>query len=214
MHIELSVCTNNETIIRALIIFSEGIFDGETLIGYSNAKPTSRIVLPFQAPKTIPYDIHLKVGLIGRLNRSIPIGLTLDLMSFQILVGFEHSQQFHVFELTRQLPRFAMLAISDTFDADHLHSEPIDFDEHTTSYVAFRLNERFQRICLWINQVRKPISYREVDWFTFENSRISCCPSTWSPTTWTKPMRFASNWPVCMTDCRWYFGSITATRWR
>lgn len=61
MHIELSVCTNNETIIKALIVFSEGIFDGETLIGYSNTKPTSRIVLPFRTPKTIAYDIHLKV---------------------------------------------------------------------------------------------------------------------------------------------------------
>lgn len=61
MHIELSVCTNNDTIIKALIIFSEGIFDGETLIGYSNAKPTSRIVLPFRTPKAVAYDIHLKV---------------------------------------------------------------------------------------------------------------------------------------------------------
>lgn len=61
MHIELSVCTNNETIIKALIVFSEGIFDGETLIGYSNTKPTSRIILPFRTPKTIAYDIHLKV---------------------------------------------------------------------------------------------------------------------------------------------------------
>lgn len=46
-----------------------------------------------------------------------------------------------------------MFAVSDTFDAEHLRAEPIDFDEHTTSYVAFRINERFQRICLWINQV-------------------------------------------------------------
>lgn len=61
MHIELSVCTNNETIIKALIVFSEGIFEGETLIGYSNKKPTSRIVLPFRTPKSMTYDIHLKV---------------------------------------------------------------------------------------------------------------------------------------------------------
>lgn len=61
LHIELSVCTNNDTIIKALIIFSEGIFEGETLIAYSYNKPTSRIVLPFRTPKAIVYDIHLKV---------------------------------------------------------------------------------------------------------------------------------------------------------
>lgn len=85
---------------------------------------------------------------ISRNNRPV------DCVFPQILVGFEHSQQFHVFELTRQLPKFSMFAISDNFDMDHLRSEPIDFDEHTSSYVSFRLNERFQRICLWINQVR------------------------------------------------------------
>lgn len=61
LHIELSVCTNNDTIIKALIVFSEGIFEGETLIAYSYTKPTSRIVLPFITPKNIIYDIHLKV---------------------------------------------------------------------------------------------------------------------------------------------------------
>lgn len=81
MHIELSVCTNNETIIKALIIFSEGIFDGETLIGYSNTKPTSRIVLPFRTPKTIAYDIHLKVMLLG-IDQLQPIELE-GLISFR-----------------------------------------------------------------------------------------------------------------------------------
>lgn len=68
MHIELSVSTNNETIIKALIIFSEGIFEGEALIGYSSAKPTSRIILPFQTPKTMAYDIHLKVFALGSFS--------------------------------------------------------------------------------------------------------------------------------------------------
>lgn len=59
--IELSVCTNNDTIIKALIMFSEGIFDGETLIAYSYHQPKPRIILPFITPKNIAYDIHLKV---------------------------------------------------------------------------------------------------------------------------------------------------------
>lgn len=76
MHIELSVSTNNDTIIKALIVFAEGIFEGETLIGYSNEKPTSRIVLPFKTPKTVPYDVHLKV--IERRKAHLPSQLTLS----------------------------------------------------------------------------------------------------------------------------------------
>lgn len=68
------------------------------------------------------------------------------------MVGFEHSKQFHVFELTRQLPKFAMYAVVDDFNpTTHLHCD-ITIDE-TTSYVSFKLNERYQRLCLWINQV-------------------------------------------------------------
>lgn len=33
----------------------------------------------------------------------------------QALVGNEHSQQFHVFELTRQLPRFSMYAVLEHY---------------------------------------------------------------------------------------------------
>lgn len=68
-------------------------------------------------------------------------------------MGFEHSKQFHVFELTRQLPKFAMYAVLDAFEpTQHLKGD-IVIDE-TTSYVSFKLNERYQRLCLWINQVK------------------------------------------------------------
>lgn len=71
----------------------------------------------------------------------------------QILVGFDYSKQFHVFELTRQLPRFAMYAVSDNFEPTKDLSGTCNIDA-TTSYVSFKLNERFHRLCLWINQVR------------------------------------------------------------
>lgn len=70
------------------------------------------------------------------------------------MVGFEHSKQFHVFELTRQLPKFAMYAVQDDFSPPEHLMGPITIDDNT-SYVSFRLNERYQRLCLWINQVRQ-----------------------------------------------------------
>lgn len=57
-----------------------------------------------------------------------------------------------MFELTRQLPKFAMYAVAEDFDPIKHLQDPIQIDENT-SYVSFKLNERYQRLCLWINQV-------------------------------------------------------------
>lgn len=67
-------------------------------------------------------------------------------------MGFEQSKQFHVFELTRQLPKFAMYAVAEDFDPTRHLQQPVEIDDNT-SYVSFKLNERFQRLILWINQV-------------------------------------------------------------
>ena len=55
-----------------------------------------------------------------------------------LLVG--HSTQFHVFELTRQLPRFSMYALTSPGSA----SPP-------PSYVNFTIAERAQRVSLWLS---------------------------------------------------------------
>lgn len=59
-----------------------------------------------------------------------------------------------MFELTRQLPKFAMYAVIDDFNPSVNLAGPIIIDDNT-SYVSFKLNERFQRLCLWINQVER-----------------------------------------------------------
>lgn len=113
----------------------------------------------------------------GTFNHCIHSSLNWKLFySQKALVGHENSQQFHVFELTRQLPKFSMYAIREEllmaskmdgkvvlawscmwgidvifFFGEHFISQEIPLDE--TSYAEFRINERFQRICLWINQV-------------------------------------------------------------
>lgn len=58
----------------------------------------------------------------------------------QALVGYADSEQFHIFELTKQLPRFSMYTIAP-------HS-----NRKLDSYVTFKITERIQRICLWVNQ--------------------------------------------------------------
>lgn len=55
-------------------------------------------------------------------------------------MGYPNSIQYHVFELTRQLPRFSMYALNE--------NKPEKLD----SYVEFHFNERLQRVCMWINQ--------------------------------------------------------------
>ncbi|GAB0088836.1 Bardet-Biedl syndrome 2 protein homolog [Sergentomyia squamirostris] len=131
--IEISICTNNSTIIRAVIIFAEGLFSGETLIVHPHKVNVSKLSIPVKAPKDIQYDIHIKA-----------------------LIGFANSQQFHVFELTRQLPKFAMYALPKTVTGSPKSTEFFStLAKHRSSgenCVEFHIDERIQRICIWINQ--------------------------------------------------------------
>ncbi|KAL4683036.1 hypothetical protein H8957_006313 [Semnopithecus entellus] len=118
-HTELRISTSNDTIIRAVLIFAEGIFKGESHVVHPSIHSlSSSICIPIVAPKDVPVDLHLKA-----------------------FVGYRSSTQFHVFELTRQLPRFSMYALTSLDPA----SEPI-------SYVNFTIAERAQRVVVWLSQ--------------------------------------------------------------
>ncbi|XP_005991756.1 Bardet-Biedl syndrome 2 protein homolog [Latimeria chalumnae] len=118
-HVELTISTSNDTIIRAVLIFAEGIFEGESHVVHPSAQNLSgRIRVPIIPPKDVPVDLHIKA-----------------------FVGYRNSSQFHVFELTRQLPRFSMYALSSPRDTP----EP-------QSYVKFTVNDRVQRVVMWMNQ--------------------------------------------------------------
>uniref|UniRef100_A0A8C6Z1A4 Bardet-Biedl syndrome 2 protein homolog n=1 Tax=Nothoprocta perdicaria TaxID=30464 RepID=A0A8C6Z1A4_NOTPE len=118
-HVELCISTTNDTIIRAVLIFAEGIFEGESHVVHPSLQNLSSCVrVPLTPPKDVPVDLHIKA-----------------------IVGYRNSTQFHVFELTRQLPRFSMYALS----GPDLATEPL-------SYVNCTMNERAQRIVMWLNQ--------------------------------------------------------------
>jgi hypothetical protein len=117
-HVEVSLSTSNETIIRSVLIFAEGIFEGECHVIHPK-EPATTINVPIFPPKDIPVDLHIKA-----------------------FVGNKGSAHYHVFELTRQLPRFAMycrlLEQSGTPEPE--------------GRVQFKLNERAARVALWLNQ--------------------------------------------------------------
>ncbi|XP_003228629.2 Bardet-Biedl syndrome 2 protein [Anolis carolinensis] len=118
-HVELRISTSNDTIIRAVLIFAEGIFEGEShVIHPSLQNLSSCIKVPLTPPKDVPVELNIKA-----------------------FVGYRNSTQFHVFELSRQLPRFSMYTLSSP-----------DSAPGPLSFVRFTLNERVQMIVMWLKQ--------------------------------------------------------------
>lgn len=85
--VELVVSTNNDTIIKSVVVFAldGGLFEGESLMVYP-ASPTGEVHVPLRSPKNTPTELKVQ-ALVGARGSSV---------------------QYHVFELVHQLPRFAM----------------------------------------------------------------------------------------------------------
>uniref|UniRef100_A0A8C5WVB1 Bardet-Biedl syndrome 2 protein homolog n=1 Tax=Laticauda laticaudata TaxID=8630 RepID=A0A8C5WVB1_LATLA len=114
-HVELCISTSNDTIIRAVLIFAEGIFENESHVIHPTPQNlSSSIKIPLSPPKDVPVELNIKV-----------------------LVGYKKSTQFHVFELSRQLPRFSMYALCRPDSA----TRPL-------SFVKFTLGEKVQTISI------------------------------------------------------------------
>lgn len=68
-HVELSISTTNDTIIRSVMIFAEGVFEGESHVVHplpQNAKPTMSV--PIYPPKDVSVDLHIK-AFVGNKTR-------------------------------------------------------------------------------------------------------------------------------------------------
>ncbi|KAK3738831.1 hypothetical protein QZH41_011043 [Actinostola sp. cb2023] len=117
-HVDLSISTTNETIIRTVMIFAEGVFEGESHVVHPLPQHTkSTLHVPIYPPKDVPVDLHIKA-----------------------FVGHKSSTQYHVFELTRQLPRFTLY-----IPCPDGYAEP-------QSVVSFHISERVNRVIMWVNQ--------------------------------------------------------------
>ncbi|XP_023939946.2 Bardet-Biedl syndrome 2 protein homolog [Bicyclus anynana] len=120
--LQLVISTNNDTLVRTAMVLAEGIFEsGETLARHPHSNQLKSILyIPLKPPRDVPVDVHIKA-----------------------LVGYPDSEQFHIFEITKQLPRFSMYTI---IVSPSIMKTPIE------SHVTFRITERVQRICIWLNQ--------------------------------------------------------------
>lgn len=72
-HVELSISTTNDTIIRTVMIFAEGVFEGESHVVHpSQQNLNSLLQVPVFPPKDVPVDLHIKafVGYKSRYQSS------------------------------------------------------------------------------------------------------------------------------------------------
>ena len=81
---------------------------------------SSSVSIPLNPLRDVPIDLHIKA-----------------------FVGYKSSTHYHVFELTRQLPRFSMYS---------LITDPQDDITLPTGWVTIQSKERVQRIVMWVNQ--------------------------------------------------------------
>ena len=112
--VQLFLQTTNETIIRFVVIFAEGIFNGESYVVHPlESEVSGSINIPLWPPKDIPIDLHIKS-----------------------MVGYQGSHHFHVFELTRYLPRFSMYALLKSIPESNLPK----------GMVSFQLNQSVKKV--------------------------------------------------------------------
>jgi Bardet-Biedl syndrome 2 protein len=116
-HLVLSVQTSNDTLIKCVAVFAEGLFEGESYISHPPEETLgAEVRIPFYPPKDVPQELHVKA-----------------------LVGYSDNDQFHVFEIHRPLPRFALYVPC----ASTTKPSP-------ASYVEFQLTERVSRVRNWL----------------------------------------------------------------
>ena len=84
-------------------------------------EPASSVSIPLNPLRDVPIDLHIKA-----------------------FVGYKSSSHFHVFELTRQLPRFSMFSLVPAGTSSE-YPQP-------SGWVSLQSKERVQRIVMWINQ--------------------------------------------------------------
>mmetsp|Transcript_15490 Transcript_15490/g.48734 ORF Transcript_15490/g.48734 Transcript_15490/m.48734 type:complete len:728 (+) Transcript_15490:185-2368(+) len=116
---DLVITTNNETVIKGVIIFAEQLFDDESVF-YCYRAPASTVAVPIAPRKDIATDMLIKV-----------------------LVGTRTSPIFHVFELDYRLPKFAMYVLVRSTDTPQpLSSVALNINERV-SRVALWISQAF-----------------------------------------------------------------------
>uniref|UniRef100_A0A0R3RVV6 Bardet-Biedl syndrome 2 protein homolog n=1 Tax=Elaeophora elaphi TaxID=1147741 RepID=A0A0R3RVV6_9BILA len=114
--VELQLMVSSDAIIRAVILFAEGIFDGESYVIHPTENYSSCVAIQLRPLRDVAVDLHIKA-----------------------FVGYAESTRFHVFEVTRNIPRFVMYVLNR------------GKTEQPEGKAEFQINERPPRLALWIN---------------------------------------------------------------
>jgi Bardet-Biedl syndrome 2 protein len=115
--VELVVGSSNDSVVKAVVIFAEQIFGGESHVMHP-AEPSVLVKVPIRPPKDVSTDLNVKV-ILCRLG----------------------SNQGHVFEMVKRLPRFSMYLLV-----------PAGKVPAPAGAVTLVVPERISRLVLWMNQ--------------------------------------------------------------
>jgi len=119
----LTVGTNNDTVVKFLTVFADGLFGGNESCVAHPLKPAGALAMALAPDKDTEAILTIKAA-----------------------IGVRNSVQDHVFEATFNLPRFASYVyISPMQIQEHKIQMP-------RSSATFRMAERANRIALWIGQ--------------------------------------------------------------
>merc|ERR1712032_1264818 len=115
--LELTLSTNNSTIIKSVAVFAldGGIFEGESLMCHPQ-KPRSTLAVQLKPDKNVECELTLTVLVGARAS----------------------SKQFHVFHMPYRLAKFSMYLAMSTAAPEN--------KDHPLSSVTFKISERVERI--------------------------------------------------------------------
>lgn len=117
--LELVMSATNDTLIKAVVVFGDGIFEGENLLNVFN-EPSGTVYVPLYLQKDIECD-----------------------MSIQVIVGYRGSSQDHVFEMQHRLPKFSSFVYCRPRDLPTIHSSvTVPFTDRLSRVILW-LNRSF-----------------------------------------------------------------------
>lgn len=114
--VDLMLSTSNDTVIRAVVVFADQLFEGESH-AFHPLEPGSLAKVAIRPAKDASAE-----------------------MNFKVLVSRVGGSQFHVFELTKTMPRFAMYLLKE-----------LRTDHGIASSLRFLVPERVPRLIIWLN---------------------------------------------------------------
>mmetsp|Transcript_67003 Transcript_67003/g.160556 ORF Transcript_67003/g.160556 Transcript_67003/m.160556 type:complete len:716 (+) Transcript_67003:81-2228(+) len=124
--VELHLMTSNYSVIRAVAIFAEHLFDGEACMLHPQP-PSNNVIVQIAPSKDIQTMMHIK-AMAGLSSNSV---------------------QYHVFELNYIMPKFAMYHYADSHQ---LTKKPVGYCEFALSERASRVWNWLQKSFLGIDQ--------------------------------------------------------------